>query len=320
MSHEAVNWTWTESQASGSELLVLLRIAHQINDDGFTWGSIPKIAKRAKVSKATAYRAIGSLVELGELRVFRRPNRSPAFIMPLVPDYDEGAARRELTARHPDDRFTEWRPESQNETPGESEGRKLAVSESQNETPQVSQDETPVSHSYETPVSHGRDTRCRTGETQYDPLYDHGMTPVSGDHGSLFEGEAFDDGSSKQERPRDLLWDTLIELMGYEPTTPNERGRWNRFLKVVRDAGCGPEDIAARWVLYLQNFEGAPLTVAGLMNQWDWLGGRLANMSPTQIDAARKQITQRSWDDEFVQAAETAHRAAARGLTEGNDT
>lgn len=44
------------------------------------------------------------------------------------------------------------------------------------------------------------------------------------------------------ERPRDLLWDSLTEFFG-EPRTQSERGRRNRAVRELREAGATPEEV-----------------------------------------------------------------------------
>lgn len=88
MSVRVISWVWDNSQAEGSELLVLLAIADSADDDGTNaWPAISTVAKRARISERSAQRAIKRLAESGELsvetqaggnestRADRRPNR-----------------------------------------------------------------------------------------------------------------------------------------------------------------------------------------------------------------------------------------------------
>lgn len=45
-----------------------------------------------------------------------------------------------------------------------------------------------------------------------------------------------------ENRPRDLIWDTLTEAFG-EPRTPSERGRRNRAVRELRLAEATPEEV-----------------------------------------------------------------------------
>lgn len=44
------------------------------------------------------------------------------------------------------------------------------------------------------------------------------------------------------ERPRDELWDSLTEFFG-EPRTKSERGRRNRAVRELRDAGATTQEV-----------------------------------------------------------------------------
>lgn len=63
---------FAESEASGSDRLVLLAIADEADDDGTSaYPSQDRIAAKARMSKATTQRAIGRLEEAGEIVVIR---------------------------------------------------------------------------------------------------------------------------------------------------------------------------------------------------------------------------------------------------------
>lgn len=106
MSVKAMAWVWDESQASGSDLLVLLAIADAADHDGTNaWPSIATLAAKTRLSERTVQRSIRALVDLGELEVQeqaggfagmrsdRRPNRYWVLMAPA----DDG-----VTDRHPE--------------------------------------------------------------------------------------------------------------------------------------------------------------------------------------------------------------------------
>jgi hypothetical protein len=63
---------WENSPHSGSTLLVLLALADHANDEGVCWPSIPRIAKRARISERQTVRALADLQASGELQVLER--------------------------------------------------------------------------------------------------------------------------------------------------------------------------------------------------------------------------------------------------------
>ena len=72
MSIALMNLVWENSSQSGSTLLALLCLADHANDEGICWPSIPRIAKRARISERQAIRALGELQASGEVQVIER--------------------------------------------------------------------------------------------------------------------------------------------------------------------------------------------------------------------------------------------------------
>lgn len=72
MSVYVSSWVWEHSNATGNARLVLLAIADCADDSGANaWPSLQSIARKAKVSRRTAIRAISELVDMGELECTR---------------------------------------------------------------------------------------------------------------------------------------------------------------------------------------------------------------------------------------------------------
>ena len=63
---------WKHSQASGSELLLLLALADMANDEGECWPSVKTLAERCRCSDRTIQRSLSELSELGELEIITR--------------------------------------------------------------------------------------------------------------------------------------------------------------------------------------------------------------------------------------------------------
>lgn len=85
MSARVSGEVWEHSKADGVALLVLLAIADQAGDDGVTWLQVEStsgkksITSKARCSRATAFRAVEKLVEMGELQVVQ-VRRTRSFI------------------------------------------------------------------------------------------------------------------------------------------------------------------------------------------------------------------------------------------------
>ena len=72
LSIGCMNYVWTQSQAKGSERLVLLCLADRANDDGICWPSAADTAARARLSERQTRRILGQLREQGEIITIRK--------------------------------------------------------------------------------------------------------------------------------------------------------------------------------------------------------------------------------------------------------
>lgn len=82
-----------------------------------------------------------------------------------------------------------------------------------------------------------------------------------------------------QKRPRDPLWDALIEACGFTHVTPTptERGAWNKALKEIRDSGGTPDLVHERARAYRTTWPKVRLTPTALARHWGALGADEAN-------------------------------------------
>jgi hypothetical protein len=85
MSIQAVAWVLEESESTNADRLVLIAIANHIGATGWAWPCIPTIAHEAGVGRATVYRSIDALEELGELAVRRRPGKTSLYGLAAMP-------------------------------------------------------------------------------------------------------------------------------------------------------------------------------------------------------------------------------------------
>ena len=79
----------------------------------------------------------------------------------------------------------------------------------------------------------------------------------------------------KPERPRDPIWDTLMEVCGIETTAipKSARGAYNRAVKELREVGATPEQIRNRAARWHKVYAGATLTPTALVKHWASLAG-----------------------------------------------
>lgn len=85
MSIQAVAWVLEHSEATLADRLVLIAIANHADARGWNaFPAVPCIAREARVDRATVFRAIEALEELGELQIRRRPGRASIYGIPGV--------------------------------------------------------------------------------------------------------------------------------------------------------------------------------------------------------------------------------------------
>lgn len=103
-------------------------------------------------------------------------------------------------------------------------------------------------------------------------------------------------------RTRDLLWEALVKACHAddEEMTKSERGRYNKALKELREAGATPEEVGKRARFWRQTYPGASLTPTALATHWSALkpppspharpnGGRFEG-PPIEIDEEKDPL------------------------------
>jgi len=69
-------------------------------------------------------------------------------------------------------------------------------------------------------------------------------------------------------RQPDVLWDRLVQIIGEEPKTKSERGRWNHALKEMRDAQATPDQLTQVALSYRKTWPEMTLTPTALVANW----------------------------------------------------
>lgn len=88
------------------------------------------------------------------------------------------------------------------------------------------------------------------------------------------------ESSNELSRQRDVLWDALEQVLGSSPSTTSERGRWNKALKEIRDAGAQPEDVRLRAREYKRRWPDVSLTASALASNWGSLKPKSSGSPP----------------------------------------
>lgn len=81
---------------------------------------------------------------------------------------------------------------------------------------------------------------------------------------------------------RDLLWDALCEVLGWNPEkmTKGERGRLGRTVTGLLEAGARPGDVHARAARYREHWPNVDLTPEALEKHW-------STFAPPKVDPAK---------------------------------
>ena len=98
------------------------------------------------------------------------------------------------------------------------------------------------------------------------------------------------------KRKPDPLWDVAVELCnggGRGPITKSERGKWNKYLGELREAGATPEQLRAAIPIYRKQNKKMPCTPKAIAGQW----GRL--LADGKVPRAEEifRAMQRRWHD-----------------------
>lgn len=223
MSVRVMTDVWRYSQASATDLLVLLALADIADDDGECWPSIAHLASKCRVSSRTVQRCIRALEQIGEVVVII------------------GAGKAS--------------------TPGGTRSNRYRI----------------VAH---IPEAEGGD--ILTGGVTRDgggvsPVSGGGVSPVSPEPSvrSIIEPSSLAPASpTPVARPRDELFDAVVEVCGIQPTelTPTARGGLNRAVADLRRVGADPQGIRERAAAYHRRYKSATLTPPALAKHWPQLG------------------------------------------------
>lgn len=95
------------------------------------------------------------------------------------------------------------------------------------------------------------------------------------------------------ERPRDEVWDALIDWFG-EPL-PSQRSRYGRILKDLRAVNATAGDVYARCHAWPLHFPGLTLTPEALLKWWSQLGRQPLRASRHEVEQYRERMLLEKW-------------------------
>lgn len=91
--------------------------------------------------------------------------------------------------------------------------------------------------------------------------------------------------SARRKRKPDDLWDAFIEEGAAAPLTSSERGKWNKGLKLIREADGTPDEAHRAIRAYVVRHKDMPLNPMAIANNW----GALLNGGGAHLSAEQRR-------------------------------
>jgi hypothetical protein len=92
-------------------------------------------------------------------------------------------------------------------------------------------------------------------------------------------------------RKRDEVWDAIMEACGVNTATinSNERGRYNKAVKLLKESGATGAQIHTRVQVYRRKFKGASVTPVAIANHW-------SELDPATVKVEDVVSAPKGWD------------------------
>jgi len=268
---------WYTTSLAPNERLVALALADFADDHGRCWPSLTTIGHKIGYSRRNTRRIVKTLREIGYVDILIRagPRRTPLYqLHPEVLEYPEPEMLEPPLPMPPPERegFVDGGqvpygiPREDNLSPLEkdtgdpSEGTPTAIREDGTDPQTVS----------EPPEEPSEDSG---GEDNLSPL------PLE-----RFEDET--DGVIP--RPRNLGWDALEEIFGYDPEEEGEQALWGKLAAKANEEDDPHAAVRARALALVSQWGAKALTAPSLLKHWQRFGSAIG--SATDADVEELQI------------------------------
>jgi biotin operon repressor len=92
-------------------------------------------------------------------------------------------------------------------------------------------------------------------------------------------------------KKRDEVWDAIMEACGVNTATinSNERGRYNKAVKLLKESGATGAQIHTRVQVYRRKFKGASVTPVAIANHW-------SELDPATVPVEDVTTAPKGWD------------------------
>jgi len=265
-----------EGDISTNEKFVLLGIANHAQPSGEgAFPSLETLCRYTRLSKSTVQRCVKKLTDRGLLATSPgngRKSTSYTLKMDIAP-----VVKLALVADN-----------NENDTPdNENEG-------SHSDHPQVDEDESRVVTV--TPQG-GQALTTQGGQA----LTTQGGQALTTEPSYSRNETVLEPKRPERQRKRDAVWDALMEACGVNAATinSNERGRYNRAVKLLKESKATGDEIHARAKMYRRKFPNAAMTPMALANHW-------SELDPATMPVEETTTTPKGWDA-IKQAREERH-------------
>ncbi len=125
-------------------------------------------------------------------------------------------------------------------------------------------------------------------------------TPQQGQVLDLHQGQALDqeplyNRNTTEIKPsgkkKDEIWDAIMDACGVNAQTlnSNERGRYNKAVKLLKESGANADEIYMRVRVYRRKFSGAAVTPIAVANHW-------SELDPATVAIEEVTNTPKGWD------------------------
>ncbi len=295
---------WYTTSLAPNERLVALALADFADDHGRCWPSLTTIGQKIGYSRRNTRRIVKTLRNIGYVDILIKagPRRTPLYqLHPELLEYPEKEMLEPPLPMPPPERedFVEGGPvpyaaprEDSLSPLGEDTG-----DPSEGTPPAVREDSGDPLSVIEPPEEPPEDSG---GEDNLSPL------PLE-----RFEDDLIADGQIP--RPRNLGWDALTELFGYDPEEEGEQTLWGKLAAKANEEQDPHEAVRGRALALVGQWGAKSLTAPSLLKHWQRFGTAIGSatdgdVEELQIKADRARRLRRAEATEAGTLTEDQHR------------
>ncbi len=251
---------WYTTSLAPNERLVALALADFADDHGRCWPSLTTIGHKIGYSRRNTRRIVKTLRDIGyvDILIKASPRRTPLYqLHPEILVYPEPEVLEPPLPMPP--------PERGEDSPDPPEG-----------TPQALRGDSPDPLSVSEPSENHQEVLGEMREDNLSPL------PL----------ERFEDDTLVADglipRPRNIGWDALTEVFGYDPEEEGEQTLWGKLAAKANDTDDPHAAVRGRALALISQWGAKALTAPSLLKHWQRFGTAIG--SATDADVEELQI------------------------------